>query len=207
MFNVIRIPTKFSKTIRRLSKEDKLKLFDALMEIWDGKEISPPDSFLWDTISLIYGEWMNMESRNGNKPKHSLIDARSEWVGTESPSDSVHRVEYSRVEESIVNDSDFQKFWNIYDKKVDSSKCKKKWNLLKQSDIDTILLTVDKYIISNPDKKYRKNPLTYLNWECWNDEIIVTETKEEKEDREYRESDELLRRKSEAYFKSLQNER
>jgi hypothetical protein len=31
---------------------------------------------------------------------------------------------------------------------------------------------VPKYVLSTPDKQYRKNPETYLNNKCWNDEII-----------------------------------
>jgi len=33
MFNVIRIPTKFIKPINRLSKNDKLELFDYILKI------------------------------------------------------------------------------------------------------------------------------------------------------------------------------
>ena len=104
MFNVIRIPTKFSKSIRRLNQKEKAELLDILMNIWDGIQSIPPNSQMWDIIELIYWEWMNMESRNWTKPKKSLIEAYSEWVGTEDPSESEHRVEYSRLEESIVED-------------------------------------------------------------------------------------------------------
>lgn len=62
MFNVIRIPTKFSKTVKRLSNDERLELFDLLITIWDWWEVQPPDSIVWDLLSLIYGEWMNMES-------------------------------------------------------------------------------------------------------------------------------------------------
>jgi len=31
---------------------------------------------------------------------------------------------------------------------------------------------IDKYKLAQPDKKYRKNPDTYLRNESWNDEII-----------------------------------
>jgi len=102
MFNVIRIPTKFSRWIKRLSKNDRLELFDLLLEIGAGNYVGLQDNILWDTLSLIYWEWMNMEARNGTKPKESLISAYPDSLGGSVPSESGHRVEESRVEESRV---------------------------------------------------------------------------------------------------------
>ncbi len=99
MFNVIRIPTKFSKTIRRLSDKEKISLFDMLLDIWDWKNVNTPDNMAWDVLWLIYWEWMNMESRNWNKPASSLL---SEWPGTVCPSDPERRVEYNRIEDNRI---------------------------------------------------------------------------------------------------------
>jgi len=105
MFNVIRIPTKFSKTIKRMSEKERLQVFDLLIKIWDWGEISPPDSIVWDVVQLIYGEWMNMEAKNGVKREKSSINLCSEWPGEVVPSDPDSRVEYSRVEENRVEES------------------------------------------------------------------------------------------------------
>lgn len=105
MFNVIRIPTKFSKTIKRMSDKERLQIFDLLIKIWDWGEISPPDSMVWDVVQLIYGEWMNMEAKNGIKREKSSINLCSEWPGEVVPSDPGSRVEYSRVEENRIEDS------------------------------------------------------------------------------------------------------
>lgn len=107
MFNVIRLPTKFSRSINRFSQKEKSELLDMLIEIWDWKKINIPDTMVWDTVSLIYGEWMNMESKNGNKPKSSLIYHITEWIVDSCPSKSGARVEESIIEESrldIVSD-------------------------------------------------------------------------------------------------------
>jgi len=67
----------------------------------------------------------------------------------------------------------FDEFWNLYDKKVgDKSKLEKKWNSLDDNTRTKILFHVREYKISQPDKKYRKNPETYFNNKSWNDEII-----------------------------------
>lgn len=75
---------------------------------------------------------------------------------------------------------DFEIFWNLYDKKIDRSKCEKAWNKLRDSDIDRIMFTIKEYVNANQDIKFRKNPLTYLNGKCWNDEINNYQAEEEK---------------------------
>lgn len=97
--NVIRIPTKFARSIKRLSDKDRLSVFDSLLKIGENEVIKLPDSAAWDLVELIYWEWMNMESRNWTKPSINHI---SEWLGTNSPSDSGHRVEYNRIEDNRI---------------------------------------------------------------------------------------------------------
>lgn len=64
----------------------------------------------------------------------------------------------------------FDDFWNKFDKKVDKSKCEKKWSRLTEEEQNAALVSVDSYVETTPNKKYRKNPLTWLNGKCWNDE-------------------------------------
>ena len=66
----------------------------------------------------------------------------------------------------------FEKFWSMYDKKRKRPACEKKWLNLKDEQREAVLKHVPLYVASTPDKQYRKDPLTYLNGECWNDEII-----------------------------------
>lgn len=67
----------------------------------------------------------------------------------------------------------FNNFWDLYDKKVgDKNKLEQKWNKLKNEDREKIMQHLPKYKIAQPDKKYRKDPQTYLNNKSWNDEII-----------------------------------
>lgn len=103
MFNVIRIPTKFSRPIKRLSDKEKLKLLDALINIWDWIIVQQTDDNVWDLLSLIYWEWMNMESKNGHKKEKEYITT----VPSNPPSMSDCRVEesiveYNRIEENTI---------------------------------------------------------------------------------------------------------
>ena len=67
----------------------------------------------------------------------------------------------------------FKVFWEKYNKKQDSKKCFDKWLKLSDSEINAALDKVDEYVHSTPDVQFRKNPLTWLNGKCWEDEIIT----------------------------------
>lgn len=68
----------------------------------------------------------------------------------------------------------FDDFWNVYDKKQDRPKCEKKWKDIKQGAREKIMQHLELYVRSTPDVKYRKNPLTYLNNQSWENEIITS---------------------------------
>ena len=79
--------------------------------------------------------------------------------------------EEEQEEEEEYKSDEFEIFWNAYNKKVDRSKTEKAWIKLKKQEVKKILESVDQYVKANPDLQYRKNPLTYLNGKCFNDEI------------------------------------
>lgn len=67
----------------------------------------------------------------------------------------------------------FDDFWIKYAKSESKVKSEKKWSSLKQSEKEEIMIHLNDYIISTPDKTFRKNPMTYLNNRGWEDEIIT----------------------------------
>ncbi len=75
------------------------------------------------------------------------------------------------VKKTKILNIPFSDFWNIYDKKKDTAKCEKKWSSLTDNERELIMAHIPAYVKSTPDKKYRKNPMTYLNGKCWLDEI------------------------------------
>jgi hypothetical protein len=80
------------------------------------------------------------------------------------------------VKRSIVDDR-FEKFWDLYDKKIGKDDCYKQWKFINQIDKDKILKTLPSYIKSTPEIKYRKNTLKYLKSKTCLDEIIKTDYK------------------------------
>ena len=67
----------------------------------------------------------------------------------------------------------FDEFWNAYGKKVERAKCEKLYAKISEKDREKIKAHVPKYVAATPDVQYRKNPQTYINGKCWEDEIIT----------------------------------
>ncbi len=93
---------------------------------------------------------------------------------------------------TVETDYPFDLFWEMYAKKVDKSKCEPKYNRIKESERGLIFEHVLKYIASTPDKKFRKDPSSYLNQKAWNNEII-TNTSADSNKRSVDTSDESVR--------------
>lgn len=75
----------------------------------------------------------------------------------------------------IEEDPSFDDWWNAYGKKRGRKKVEAKWNKLPHADKIACMQATPAYVASTPDKQYRLDPLTYLNGERWNDEIISKE--------------------------------
>ena len=88
-------------------------------------------------------------------------------------------IDVERIPSAISANNGFDAWWDKYDKKRGREKCLKKWNKLTDTEKYLCLLRTPDYVESTPDKTYRKDPLTYLNGKCWNDEIIIRHTPEQ----------------------------
>jgi hypothetical protein len=67
----------------------------------------------------------------------------------------------------------FEIFWEIYDKPVSKKPAKEKFIKLSLEDCKKCVEVVPTYVKSTPDKTFRKHVSTWLNQECWNDEVEV----------------------------------
>lgn len=87
--------------------------------------------------------------------------------------------EYKEYKELNIS---FDHFWDLYDKKVgNKEKLSKKWNKLNDKERQAIMDHIPKYKNSIPDKKFRKNPDTFLNNKSWNDEVIFSQNVKKQE--------------------------
>lgn len=93
-------------------------------------------------------------------------------ANTEYENEIVNKKEEGGVGEE--EKKEFEKFWSLYDKKVgDKEKLFKKWLKLKKEEKELIFKYIPKYKLAQPEKKFRKNPETFLNNKSWNDELIA----------------------------------
>lgn len=97
------------------------------------------------------------------------IPKRSESTG-ESIS-SIDKQDNNKTKEP----TGFDLFWDLYDKKNDKPKSQQKWNKLTKEEKEQIMIFIPKYKIAQSDKKYRKDPCTFLNNRSWENELIYSE--------------------------------
>ena len=99
----------------------------------------------------------------------------SKEVTDESP--DVCSIKQNPLKQNIIKENiniPFSDFWDKYDYcKGKKSDVEAKWIALTDEDRILTMESLDTYLLSTPDKTYRKYPMSYLNTEAWNDEHIV----------------------------------
>jgi len=85
--------------------------------------------------------------------------------------------EEEEEEQEVILNIPFNDFWLLYDKKVgERKKLEKKWISLTNQDRIDIINHIPLYKSAQPEKKFRKDPQTFLNNKSWLDEIIPSKT-------------------------------
>ena len=107
----------------------------------------------------------------GNASETQVKRKRNASETQMTPNNNVNNDNNDNNENKQKRLSDFETFWKTYAKPEGKKKASEKFLKLPQKDVDKILTVVKNYVISTPDKKYRKNPTTWINGEHWNDEI------------------------------------
>jgi hypothetical protein len=115
-----------------------------------------------------------LKSVEQNTTNSTSVKQRS-TNSTDSVNDNVN------VNDNEIKKTYFDIFWSLYDKKVERKSCFNKFMKLDLKVIEKIINVVPFYVKSTPEVKYRKNPETWINGECWNDEIKDSTTEQPKE--------------------------
>jgi len=113
----------------------------------------------------------NVKAHNKALDKALIKHGTKQVESTEQSTVSIDKQDNNITSKQNNNITKFDLFWDLYDYKKDRKKCFNKWLKIKDTDIDKIIEVVPFYIKSTPDVKFRKNPLTWLNGENWNDEV------------------------------------
>ena len=67
---------------------------------------------------------------------------------------------------------DFDPWWDAYGKKRSRVTAERAWIRMTVDERNAAMIAVQDYVRSTPDKEYRKDPTTWLNQKCWDDEVI-----------------------------------
>jgi hypothetical protein len=143
-----------------------------------------------DTKELALGNWLKYNSSTSPKVKtcidnefklvkDTLLIEYVKSMDTHTQEEQEEEQEEEKKQDKEIKENLFETFWNLYDKKVERKSCYNKFMKLDLKVIEKIINVVPFYVKSTPEVKYRKNPETWINGECWNDEIKETEKKEE----------------------------
>ena len=114
--------------------------------------------------------------KNAKAPAKALDKAMQKQL--QKQSNSIVSIDKQEIEQETINNTNktntiysFDEFWETYNKKTGRVNCERIYARLKDKDYAKIKETLPIYLASVKDKQYLKNPQTYLNGKCWEDEI------------------------------------
>ena len=137
-------------------------------------------------LTCLVGRVYDASRRGGKRettPKEGGISTTPKEGGSTTPKEGVRLPPKKGVtpirKESKQNpdnaSAEFAVFWKAFAKSADKKKCERKWRRLTKTQRQAALANVEAYVAATPEVRYRKNPLTWLNGECWQDDLPAAE--------------------------------
>ena len=131
-------------------------------------------------VCLKPDEVLEMESKLENISKEQGYQCNNDDINSYVDNEKFLHKRHSKdtnkikVKETANINIPFSDFWDKYDYcKGKKSDVETKWIALTDEERTLTMESLDTYLLSTPDKTYRKYPMSYLNTEAWNDEHIV----------------------------------
>jgi hypothetical protein len=159
-------------SLKNMSNETGLtekEVRTALSKLEKTKEVGKQTTSVNTTLTMLNYDLYQSMGKPTDKQKANEGQSRGERGATTK--------EYKEEEED--KEILFEGFWTLYNKKIERKVCLAKFKKLDIETINKIIQVVPDYVKSTPDPKYRKNPETWINGECWNDELNTTDKKED----------------------------
>ena len=156
-----------------LSDKDRLAFYDAIMQ----KEFLGIEPNLKGSARFAYiSQKHSIDAQvKGWEDyfKTQIVDTHTMIPPMIPPMIQEKEKEKEKEKEQITNTIySFDEFWETYNKKTGRVNCERIYARLKDKDYAKIKETLPIYLASVKDKQYLKNPQTYLNGKCWEDEIF-----------------------------------
>lgn len=148
---------------KRLTDEEKEELMFVLTEINGGYQIE------WVALSISKRKTYSNSRRDNrlSKIKKDMIDISQTY-------DYHMENENENENKDIIINIEFEKFWNLYDKKVGKVVSIKLWNKLTDEERTLIIDYIPKYKLSR-EKSKRRDPERFFTRRVWEDEIVDTQ--------------------------------
>lgn len=128
------------------------------------------DLVKWEEKCEINRENINKRWNKKDTTEYDRIRKHTKHTDKDKDKDKEKEKDKDNLKESVFTFSDF---WESYGKKVDRAKAERLYSKVPESDRLLIKQKVSQYVESTPDVQYRKNPTTWLNGKCWNDDVII----------------------------------
>lgn len=170
----LRIPIRYRNQISRLSKEDRLWIFESLMALCDGEDVEQRDTMAGDVLELIFRDAYMMEKKNKKIEDISIGEIVAAYPAKVKRLNPLPEVKGNEVKGNEVKQNEaFEEFWKIYPRKVGKGAVLKSWKKLKPP-LDKIKTALQWQKESEQWQKengqFIPNPLKYLNQSRWEDE-------------------------------------
>lgn len=166
------------------------QLLQAILDTYEYKEVTVRDEVVSREFEPIKGQ---IEKDIERDKERSIIYHRNiikRWEAKRRTEAAQSRVTATKpdsvpyVEAEVMERFPFVEFWSTYDKMRNRKECEWIWHRLSDADKARIMRHVPQYVASTGNKKYRKDPITYLKNRGWEDEIIEDLTDNEHRQRQ-----------------------
>ena len=119
-----------------------------------------------------YRERNRNANRNGHPPQTPPLDSVSTSTVSTSSTSTVQDKKPKKTDAEIKQETGFNEFWDAYGKKTGTKRAFSAWKRLTKRQRIAAMAGVKDYVRSTPDVRFRKNPTTWINQRCWEDEMI-----------------------------------
>lgn len=179
--------------LNELSDQQAGQLFKAILNYQNGTDLNPfsdPENF---GLRLAFLPFKNQFLRDGEKyagivernqqngkkggrpKKENETEKTQPVILKPKKADNDNVSENDKENEKEILENSFFEFWENFNKRVDRAKCLKTYSKIKRDLWPLINQRAKQYQQTTPDPKYRKNPLTWLNGCCWEDQLETTQ--------------------------------
>lgn len=150
------------------------QLINAIFDAYENKEAVLLDDVVKHEFELIKPQIAEDLEKNKERSVINSNNIKKRWEEKRQKKATQKNASFDNVQYAeVIEQYPFDDFWNAYDKMRDRKGCEFTWQRLSDTDKANIMQHVTKYIASTPNKKYRKDPITYLKNRSWEDEIIT----------------------------------